>query len=138
MDTQLCQRFEKMGARAKVTAVRPIQPTRRSRWRWIERPIQPVSVDIRRDDRGEYFDVRHRNDVEVAVIDVKPADRHLLLMARISENGQKPQKSKFLCGHDERAWFVAAVPESANAKDVQSAKDALKPAVVWESIRRHG
>ncbi|MFO0960881.1 MAG: hypothetical protein U0800_26160 [Isosphaeraceae bacterium] len=36
------------------------------------------------------------------MLDVQPADRHLLLMFREGE-----QKSKFLCGHDER-WFVAA------------------------------
>jgi hypothetical protein len=30
--------------------------------------------------------------------------RHLLLMAR------SWTKDKFLCGHDERHWFVCAVP----------------------------
>jgi hypothetical protein len=39
-------------------------------------------------------------------------------------------KSKFLCGHDERHWFVAAVPESAKASTVWEAKEALKPAAV--------
>ena len=75
--------------------------------------------------------------MSVEVIDVKRADRHLLLLARESDARGRESKSKFLCGHDERAWFVAAIPETANARDVQSAKDALKPAAVWESIRQH-
>jgi len=32
---------------------------------------------------------------------------------------------------------VAAIPERANARNVQDALDALKPAEVWESIRLH-
>jgi hypothetical protein len=52
--------------------------------------------------------------------------------------GADDKKSKFLCGHDERAWFVAAIPESATVRNVQDAKDALKPAAVWESIQSHG
>ena len=36
------------------------------------------------------------------------ADRHLLLLVRDGD-----EKSKFLCGYDERHWFVAAVPEAA-------------------------
>src|SRR5262249_8677602 len=36
----------------------------------------------------------------------------------------------FLCGHDERHWFVAGVPESAPVGTVRQAKEALKPAEV--------
>jgi hypothetical protein len=43
----------------------------------------------------------------------------------------------FLCGRDECHWFVAAIPESADARTVQQAKDALKPPEVWDSIRAH-
>ncbi len=53
---------------------------------------------------------------------MQPRERHLLLMVR--ENGEK---SKFLCGHDERHWFVAGIPESAPVGTVAQAKDALKP-----------
>jgi hypothetical protein len=139
MDSHMIQRFEKMGARVKITVVKPVRAiVPASRWSVPRAPAAPVSIDIRRDGAGEFFDVRHRKDVQVEVIDVKPADRHLLLLARVSEGTLRPQKSKFLCGHDERAWFVAAVPESAGAKDVQSAKDALKPKAVWDAIRLHG
>jgi len=115
-------KFETMGARVKVMAL----PARLATW--------PVRVDVRRDKHGEYFDVRRRSDVTVDVLDVQRADRHLLLMAREAD----ATKSKFLCGHDERAWFVAAVPEAAHASSVQAAKDALKPRAVWAAIREHG
>lgn len=39
----------------------------------------------------------------------------------------KAEISKYLCGHDERHWFVAAVPESAHAKNIEDAMKALKP-----------
>ena len=51
-------------------------------------------IDIRRDGRGEYFDVRFAGggrDVELEVVDVQPRDRHLLLLARIGE--EKPSSS---------------------------------------------
>ena len=67
------------------------------------------------------------------MLDVQPADRHLLLMVR--EGGEKP---KFLCGHDERHWFVAAVPESAPVGTVRAAKEALKPAEVRTRQARLG
>src|SRR5262245_24069795 len=122
MDTALETKFQKMGARVRVTVVPQV-----NRLEYSGRN-GPVSINIRRDNRGEFFDVRRRDDVDVDVIDVKPSDRHLLLMAREPRNtrGRVP-KSKFLCGHDERSWFVAAIPENAGAKDVQSAMDALKP-----------
>jgi len=123
MGNPIENKFQKMGARVKVTCDR----------------LARVSIDIREDRRGEYFEVRHHPDVEVQVVDVKPADRHLLLMTRrLQPQRGEPINSKFLCGHDERHWFVAAVPESAHARDVQDAKDALKPAEVWQSMREHG
>jgi hypothetical protein len=128
MNSLLEKKFEKMGARLKVNRFPAISG---------RRAIAPIRVDIRRDHRGEYFDVQHRPDVSVEVLDLKPAERHLLLMARQSEDGRQI-KSKYLCGHDERAWFVAAVPEEAHASSVQGARDALKPAPVWQAMREQG
>ena len=94
---------------------------------------------FQRDENGEYFDVQHRKDVRVDVIDVRPVDRHLLLLVR--EPGRTivdETKSKYLCGHDERSWFVAAIPESAAASNVQEAMDALKPQAVWDAIAEFG
>jgi hypothetical protein len=53
-----------------------------------------------------------------------------------AERGARPQLQKFLCGHDERFWFVAGVPASG-VSTVLSAKDALKPAAVRGAEIRH-
>jgi hypothetical protein len=68
--------------------------------------------------------------VGLDVVDVRR--RHLLLLVR--DGGLK---SKFLCGHDERHWFVAAVPESAHwVSGVETAMQALRPEVVDHVVRR--
>jgi hypothetical protein len=94
-----------------------------------------IAVDIQSDRRGEYFELIERRDAnaEVEVLDVQPTDRHLLLLVR-----EQGEKHKFLCGHDERHWFVAAVPESAPVGTVRAAKEALKPAEVQALQARVG
>src|SRR5258708_23727824 len=72
-------------------------------------------------------------EVEVAVLDVQPADRHLLLLVR-----EGKERSKFLCGHDERHWFVAGIPEKASVGTVRQAKEALKPTEVQTAQARKG
>src|SRR4051812_45913747 len=96
MDNVIRDKFNKMGARSQL----------------IEDPRESVRIDVLRDRHGEYFQIRHGTDVNVTVLDVRPKDRHLLLMARSGLNRSNAVKSKFLCGHDERHWFVAAVPEN--------------------------
>jgi len=124
MDTNhLTKSFERLGARAKV---RPLIP---SRWR----PNSgPVVIDIGSDRRGEFFDIQATHDADVHVLDLQPKDHHLLLMVRQSAErpGLPDTKDKFLCGHDERHWFVAGVPESAPVSSVITAKEALKPELV--------
>jgi hypothetical protein len=114
--------FARMGARAKVHATPH---------------VRDVEVNVFRDRVGEYFVVRHREDVDVAVLEVAAWNRHLVLAAQDRGMAEEPAEFTFLCGHDERHWFVAAVPETAAARTVQAAKDALKPAEVWESIAEH-
>src|SRR5688500_17039712 len=113
---ELHDKFEKIGARVKLMADR----------------MATLRIDIGHDRHGEFFELRHGTATRVRVLDVRPHDAHLLLAAG-PENGPA---SKFLCGHDERSWFVAAVPESARANSVQDAKDALKPAEVWDAMRQ--
>lgn len=119
MDTQLLERkFARLGARLKFTDRRP------NRWN-SGTPVAPVSLDIRSDRHGEFFEMLRRPDrsAEVDVLDVRERDRHLLLLVRDEDDA----KSKFLCGHDERHWFVEAIPESAPVGTVNQAKTALKP-----------
>jgi hypothetical protein len=57
----------------------------------------------------------------------------LLLFVR--KPGDMPQLDRFLCGHDEREWFVAAVPGGASS--VRQAMDALQPAGVRDALTRN-
>jgi hypothetical protein len=130
MDATLIRiKFEKLGARVKI------RPLMRNRW-----PPVPsgVVIDVRHDRHGEFFDIQAAAGADVEVLDVQPRDRHLLLMLR--RPNQRPGlpdiKDKFLCGHDERHWFVAGVPEKAPVSTVVTAKEALKPDLVRS--REHG
>src|SRR5687768_15223393 len=131
MDKQLIEeKFRRLGARVRVT----------------EAPVGRITVDVKRDRKGEYFDLtvarRTANGVGVWVdaIDVRPRERHLLLMAADDAGGnpaKSGEKQKFLCGHDERSWFVAAVPETRAAANVREAFEALRPPVVqWRLAQR--
>ncbi len=118
MDTNLLDtKFARIGARLKVAD----RPSRRGR------TSGAVSLDVQSDRKGEFFEIVRPPgaEAEIAVLDVQPADRHLLLLVREGQD-----KGKFLCGHDERHWFVAGIPESAPVGTVRQAKEALKPAEV--------
>jgi hypothetical protein len=142
MTDHIAECFEDMGARARITM---IAPSRARRWNQSKPDamhtsfIPAIRIDVQRDGDGEYFDIQQRRDSTLAVLDLQPNDRHLLLMSREPIRGRTGSaESRFLCGHDERAWFVAAIPEDAAAPNVQGAKDALKPAKVWEAIYDFG
>ncbi len=119
-----------MGARIKVREI-PSRWTQGDR-SWIS--PEDYSLDIQRDGKGEFFELRvptHLSDaLEVTVMQNEPKQRHLLLFVR--KPGDKPQLDRFLCGHDEREWFVAAVPGGASS--VHQAMDALQPAPVRQAL----
>ncbi len=124
MDTSVIERkFEAMGARVKVN-----DPDTRNRSR------RDMSIDVSRDSEGPFFDIKVKDEIDMLVLDVQKNDRHLLLMARDPKN----PKAKFLCGHDERAWFTCAVPESAAVSNVFQAKQALKPKELRDLEAREG
>jgi hypothetical protein len=73
-------------------------------------------------------------EVGVEIVDARPRERHLLLLLR-----EGTAKSKFLCGHDERHWFVAAIPEAARGvTGVTEAIRALQPEAVRQAVARTG
>lgn len=126
MDTVLLEnKFSHIGARLKVA----FRPTRRSRMSGA------IALDVQTDRKGEFFEIVRQPGVEaeIAVLDVRRADRHLLLLVREGKD-----KSKFLCGYDERHWFVAGIPEIAPVGTVCQAKEALKPAEVQTAQARNG
>ena len=108
-------RFAEMGARLKVREV-PV--------RWDD-STRDYAMDIRRDRDGEFFELRvptHLSEtVEATVLQSQPKQRHLLVLIRKTDG--KPQLDRFLCGHDEREWFVAAVPGGASS--VRQAMDRV-------------
>jgi hypothetical protein len=122
-----------MGARVKVLEGPPVA----RRWNLARsREEAPrIVLDVRRDKLGEYFEIRTApgGNQEIVVLNVQPREKHLLLLSRqFGEQGQFLAKQKFLCGHDERHWFVAAIPENEPVSNVVSAKMALKP----EEVRK--
>ncbi|HSG70977.1 MAG TPA: hypothetical protein VLA12_11210 [Planctomycetaceae bacterium] len=126
MDTSLLnKKFEHIGARLKVAE----RPARRFRSAGL------LTLDIGNDRQGEFFEIAlpDGDAPEVEVLDVQPADRHLLLLVR--EDGAK---NKYLCGHDERHWFVAGIPESAPVGTVRQAKEALQPPEVQNVVAHKG
>jgi hypothetical protein len=107
-DSELLERqFSGIGARARVTSLA------RGRTR----------LDVGHDAFGELFEVDLPDASETLVLDARRRERHLVLL--VKEDGRR---SRFLCGHDERHWFVAAIPSSVTT--VAQAQDALRPAPV--------
>lgn len=126
-------KFAAMGARLKVREIA-------SRWRQGDRSwVSPrdFAVDIQRDGQGEFFELRvptHLSEsLDVAVMQAEPKQRHLLLAVR--KAGTDAKLDRFLCGHDEREWFVAAVPGGASS--VRQAMDALQPQDVRAALTRN-
>jgi len=124
--------FASIGARFKARLLE-VDP-----WR-----ANDYAIDIRSDARGPYFELRVPEPLsagfDAAVLNLVPEDRHLLLLLR-REVGEG-RKDRFLCGHDEREWFVAAVPGTAST--VRQAKQALQPPIPgllrldWRSMARN-
>ena len=121
--------FRKIGARVRI-----------GRWtgdRFCGR-VRPrydgLIVDVRRDDGGEYFDIEVDSAlVDLSVVDTQPRDKHLLIMVRRLASDRT---HKVLCGHDDRHWFVAAVPPDRAVSSVHMALAALKPPAV-QRLREH-
>jgi hypothetical protein len=129
----LTRQFEEMGARVSFTERDVEEQAFYSRQRGMRRMSDrniPTTVDIK---RGK-FQIDVGPDSSIYVVDLDEAGRHLLLSV-IQKNGHIKDHSKFLCGHDERNWFVAGVPatfRTANGRPkavttVNEAKQALKP-----------
>jgi hypothetical protein len=113
------RRFAAIGARLKVARAPRAGGTR---------------IDVGFDRRGEFFELRLAGGrgISATVVEADRDDRSLLLLVREGE-----EKSKFLCGFDERHLFVAAIPESAaGVGGVAAAKDALQPQAVREAVAR--
>lgn len=121
-----------MGARINIDEL-PVQ-------RFINADNSPtVRVNVINDKKGQIFDVRTRGKVDLTVTDLRPDDRHLILLAKIFDGNEhmEPDKVKFLCGHDEREWFSCQLNDQS-VTTVDTAKLSLRPKAVRQSHRDHG
>jgi len=73
--------------------------------------------------------------IEIEALDVQPRLRHLVLDV---VGWRQPISGRFLCGHDERHWFVASLPFDRVSMTVRNAMEALKPQVVLREQKRKG
>ena len=102
MNVEILKRhFERLGARVKVGPWVPARVAARPR-------LDGLAVEVKSDHQGEYFDIQVDSVlIDLDVVDVQPQDRQLLMRACYLAAARQ---EKFICGHDERAWYVAAVP----------------------------
>ena len=83
-------------------------------------------IDIESDKKGSYFDIAISKEAPgFEVLQALPNERHLLLYSR---DGQR-----FLCGYDERHWFVAPIERAVSS--VRAAKQSLLPPAVWDQVK---
>ncbi|MEI9893929.1 MAG: hypothetical protein WDN28_08490 [Chthoniobacter sp.] len=115
-----------MGARFRV--VRP-ENLPRSRRR------ADYALDLASDKRGQRFDLQvttqREAELDLIVLQCDRIDQHLLLLVKTPT-----ANDRFLCGYDEREWFVAAVPGGPST--ILQAKLALQPDEVRKAAGRAG
>ncbi|MBX9688240.1 MAG: hypothetical protein K2X27_16145 [Candidatus Obscuribacterales bacterium] len=118
MINSLKEKFQKMGAKLEI-----VPQTRRNTLMQV-----PVIIDVIEERGHERFQIslntEMKDNVDLTVLEIKKEDRHLLLLSRRINDSGEIVKEHFLCGHDERHWFVAAVNPVST---VDAAKDSLKP-----------
>ncbi|HYE62928.1 MAG TPA: hypothetical protein VD997_13110 [Phycisphaerales bacterium] len=117
----LTRPFERMGARVRLST--------------FTNDPRRISVNILRDRKGQFFTVAAGDGVRLCVPQVQEDKRHLLLVCKVLGTDSV---HKYLCGHDEREWFAAAVPEDRGVSDVRSAMAALMPPEVRAEAAKRG
>ena len=128
MGSNLNRFFSRMGARIRVLEIEPASV--RFRGGMSRQQPPQIVIDIGHDKCGEFFEIRTApgRKHEIDVLNVIPREKHLVLLSRqFDGQGKLLAKQKFLCGRDEKHWFVAAIPESEPVSTVAGARIALKP-----------
>ncbi len=127
--------FERLGARVKVGPWVPARVAARPR-------LDRLAVDVKSDGLGEYLDIQVDSVlIDLAVVEVQPKERQLLMLAR---HLAAARQEKFICGHDEQAWFVAACPPvllperpALAGKPPVAPRARTAPEVVGPTIKRN-
>lgn len=122
----IASQFAHMGARFRIVRPEDLPRNRRR---------NEYALDLTSDRHGQIFELQlsaeREAQLEINVMQCQRHERHLLLLVKTPE-----AKDRFLCGHDEREWFVAAVPGGASS--VAQAKDALQPPQVRQAASTAG
>ncbi len=119
-NNDLKRHFDTMGARVKFRL-----PDKGTRWQPAPSPDY-FTIDIQADKGGEYFDITQGEDApEFELLQAQPKAQHLLLYTK---DGRR-----FLCGHDERHWFVSAI--RGKVSTVRAAKQSLLPQAIWKQVK---
>jgi hypothetical protein len=113
MRTTLEKHFAAIGARLEVR----------------HEPAVDYRFDVVRARRGEYFELRGSRLDDLFVQHVDKRGRHILVCGDGSG-----RVSRFLCGYDERHWFVAGIGDPVTT--VRDAKLSLAPAALREAVAR--
>lgn len=116
--TTLRQHFQVMGADVRVAL-----------------DADRFEIDIVNEGGHEVFDLRLPSDgrVTAKVLDADRKRKHLLLDVNHRGYGMN---QKYLCGHDEFHWFVAALPDKRGITTLPEAMEALKPELVKSEQRQ--
>lgn len=103
----------------------------------MSRRTRGVRLDVKNQNGREKFQIGipraliDANALQLAVQEVRSTERHLVLVAmEFDQRGNVTTKEHFLCGHDERHLFVAAVRPVST---VAEAKASLKPAEIRDA-----
>jgi len=130
----LKKNFNKMGAKVRFDSMR-------NHWN-----LSDFNLDvITNKNKSSHFNIVVDNDKildQLTVLDVKAKDRHLLLLRKEPILNRKGTPinyitSRYLIGHDERDWYVAGVPDDMRVSTVLQAKDALRPDLALNSIKKN-
>ena len=116
----------------------------------MRQAFEVIGAEVQVDTGGDIFeiDVNLHGDREVCqltyplgdaitaeALDMKPKNRHLVLDV---SGWRLPVAGRYLCGHDERHWFVASLPFDRRTATARGAMEALKPDVVLREQKRKG
>lgn len=128
---QLPKHFNKIGAQLELNLFN--QPTER----WA-RKLSDYSIDVLEEKNNERFllnlDKQLAHQLTFIPVDIQAKQRHLLLYVKNpTAKKQHLIKQKFLCGHDERHWFVAGVENANGITNVVKAMESLKPAAAQQA-----
>ena len=134
MVNYISNKFSKIGARAEILRLTEITEKR-----YQNGFRTAVRINIFQDKAGSYFDILVRRNVHLEVLDYRPKERALVLMASRENEFGRTEKEKYLCGHDERNWFVCALSnEATNISSVPTALESLKPKAVRSALDEKG